>query len=131
MNSSASRFINSFKNIREIGHVEKQALIKKVKSTYPIDSNEDVMNILEIGDVAFSTMNGRKVRFIGLNEIANAEEFLHTPFPSLQLLPLFDLMGNDFICYDLKDNVYVVFNIIDESKFLENPSLDSLMLKVN
>ena len=60
----------------------------------------------------------------------NAEPFLHVDFKDRGLLPLFDLYENDFICYQMQNDQFVVFNIIDFSEFDHSSSLMELLDKL-
>jgi hypothetical protein len=122
-------FLGSFNNRNKMDSDEKKAYLNQIESVYG-SLTDDIVCILKIGDTAFSTYQGRKVRFLGLNEISNAEKFLHIPFSELKKIPLFDLGNNDFICYDLEKQVYSVFNIIDEIDFFSSASLISLLEKI-
>ena len=55
-------------------------------------------------------------RILSIEEIRDANEDLEVDFISLQLIPLIDCYDNDYICYDFKNDIWVVFNIVDEIK---------------
>lgn len=124
------KILSSFNHKSVISHSETEAMINSLEGKYQASFLPEVKQILQIGTVGFLQVGKRKIRFMGLSEIGNADEFLHVPFIQKHLIPLFDLMDNDFICYNLKANNYCIFNIIDESEFLVSSKLEALLGKL-
>ncbi|MCR5587232.1 MAG: hypothetical protein K6F77_06855 [Lachnospiraceae bacterium] len=64
-----------------------------------------------------------KWRVISKPEILESIETIHVDFVKIKLLPVIDVGDNDFICYDLKNNIWVMFNIVDEIDFNPKDSI--------
>lgn len=120
----------NFKPKQEMSKEVVETTITNLERKYETCFTPTVKLILQLGAVSFGQVNERKARFMGLHEIVNADEFLHIDFTMKQLLPLFDLMDNDFICFHVKDESYYVFNIIDETLFFKSSMLEDLVNKL-
>lgn len=66
-------------------------------------------------------------RLLSLEEILNAPEELSVDFVSHGLLPVFDAFDNDFICYQVKNGKWCMFNIVDEVSFKKDSTLAELL----
>ena len=67
------------------------------------------------------------IRLLSLDEVIKASEELHVDFINLSIIPIFDIMDNDFICYDYKSKTWCKYNIIDEVKYKTNSQLINLI----
>lgn len=56
-------------------------------------------------------------RVVSKQEILVSVEEIHVDFVAENIIPVFDTMDNDFICYDLKKKNWTLFNIVDRIKF--------------
>ena len=56
-------------------------------------------------------------------DILGASKELNVDFCSRRLLPLVAFMENDLICYNLASEEFVMFNVVDEARFSNKPSL--------
>jgi hypothetical protein len=101
-----------------------------IENKYQAILHDEVKMVLELGEVTFIEYKGLRLRFIGLDEIIDAEEDLHVPFTEKKILPLFDLFENDFICYNYNESNFCVYNIIDKSWFFVSPSLEEVINKL-
>lgn len=54
---------------------------------------------------------------LGPKEVLAAPGELNVDFVGQRLMPVIDCMDNNFICYNFKDSVYHLFNIVDEMSF--------------
>jgi|GEM_PF-933232 len=106
-----------------------QAYKETIERAYGIVPEGELARIMELGGTA-DYADKPAMRYIGQAEIANAEAYLHVPFKSVGLLPLFDLHENDFVCYRLADGRYAAFNIIDLSEFASAAGLPELLGKL-
>ena len=53
-------------------------------------------------------------RVVSESEVLNPEETVHVDFKKKSLIPVADMMDNNFICYDLKNKVWTLFNMVDK-----------------
>jgi len=65
-------------------------------------------------------------RLLSNDEILNADEYLHVDFASLGIIPIFDTGDNDFVVFDYKNNKWMKFNIVDESKWGKKDTIEEL-----
>ncbi len=66
-------------------------------------------------------------RLLCREEAENCEEELGAEFFKKGLLPLIDLADNDFICWDDRNGVWVVFNVVDGTAFAPEASVMACM----
>lgn len=66
-------------------------------------------------------------RLLSLEEILNSNEDLQVDFTSLGLIPIFDIFDNDYICYQVKNGSWCIFNIVDEVSFKKDSTLQELL----
>lgn len=66
-------------------------------------------------------------RLLSLEEILNSDEDLQVDFTSLGLIPIFDIFDNDYICYQVKNGSWCIFNIVDEVSFKKDSTLQELL----
>lgn len=59
--------------------------------------------------------------------ILNADEELQVDFNKYGLIPVFDAYDNDYICYQIKNAKWSMFNIVDEIAFKKDSTLQDLL----
>lgn len=59
--------------------------------------------------------------------ILNADEELQVNFNKYGLIPVFDAYDNDYICYQIKNAKWCMFNIVDEIAFKKDSTLQDLL----
>lgn len=102
-----------------------QHKVSMISQKYGSDFPDIVSHILSDSDeTIFFDDNIRKLSF---SEIYNAEQELHVAFISKHILPLFDCCDNDFIVFDMSENKWSKFNIIDEVLFKNKTSITELL----
>ena len=69
------------------------------------------------------------IRLLSYNEIRDAEQDLHVNFIARKLLPLFDCSDNNFIVYNLTNNTWSYFNIVDQITYGESNTLEEVLNK--
>ena len=69
-------------------------------------------------------------RILSLDEIVDAENDLHVDFKIKGIIPIVDCGENDFIVYLYNENIWAMFNIIDEIVYNKKESLDELLLNI-
>lgn len=66
-------------------------------------------------------------RLLSLSEIAQAPENLHVDFVRYKAIPFFDCGENDFIVYLISENMWSMFNIVDEVFWKKKQTLEALL----
>ena len=56
-------------------------------------------------------------RIVSKSEVLNPREVLQVDFKKEKLIPVIDMMDNDYLCYDLGEKAWTLFNIVDNVKF--------------
>ncbi len=62
----------------------------------------------------YETSKKRKIRKLCNNEILDSKDVLDFDFASQSLVPLFDVMDNNYLCFDYAKKQFCFFNTIDE-----------------
>ena len=83
--------------------------------------------LLEIGYGVLKRKNKSNIYFFSPADILNMSEEAGLNFFDLKLIPLADLMDNDFICFDLSGKKFVIFNIADEIIVDEKENITDLI----
>jgi len=103
--------------------------INQIETLYNSAFSEDLKRIFSLcGEVIFLEDEAHDfLRVLSRKEIISASQDLEIDFVDLMLIPLIDTGDNDFIAYDLGENHWCMFNIVDEIKFKENQSLSEYL----
>ena len=101
-----------------------QKFIAEVEKVYMCKLPEMVKHILCIPD----SPDGYEERPHSMHKLQNdmileASEEMSCDFVAHHLLPVFDMFDNDYICYDYANNMWCMFNIVDELAFNEQKEL--------
>jgi hypothetical protein len=67
------------------------------------------------------------IAVLGFNDILAAEQDMGVKFAKLDILPLFAKSDNNFVVFDFHKNVWMFFNIVDETKFRIGKTLVKLL----
>ena len=100
--------------LAEIYGVELIVYIRKLLST----SSESIF--FESDDI---------LRLLSHKEIFNAPDELSIDFIGLQLVPIFDTGDNDYIVFDIENDNWCKFNIVDAVKFKQKALLSEFFRK--
>lgn len=93
-----------------------EEFVSKVESVYSCELPEMIKHILSIDPSA--AYDDRNDLFKLANDmILEASEDMDSDFISHRLLPIFDLFDNDYICYDITNDQWCMFNIVDDLTF--------------
>ncbi len=103
----------------------EQEKVSEVEKLYKAKLPDTVQKIVSYAGKSIFFDDG--VRTLSYDEIVDAEKDLHVNFSENGIIPLFDNGENDFIVYHLHDQVWSMFNIIDESIFMKRTSLEMLL----
>ena len=94
-----------------------EAFVQNIESLYNASLSDEVKKIISLSqDVTFYE-DKEIMRSLSNFEILNASDILQVDFIDKSLLPIFDIGDNDFIVFDLSENCWYLFNIVDEVKF--------------
>jgi hypothetical protein len=102
------------------------SVFKQIEARYKAtETDAPVLIFSFLKDGVF--LNDRKfLRLLSLDESIKATEELHVDFINLNIIPIFDIMDNDFICYDFNNKIWCKFNIIDEVRYDESMQLETM-----
>jgi len=64
---------------------------------------------------------------LDISSIINANNELQVDFVNYGLIPVFDAFDNDYICYQINNNKWCMFNITDETVFKKDSFLQDLL----
>lgn len=104
--------------------------LKELKNIYGKKIDNKVKTLLKFEESKFYDNNGSTFRFMSINEILNANQTLGLDLVSKKYIPIIDTMDNDFICYDLNNKKFVLFNIIDEVEIISDENIEDLINKI-
>lgn len=62
--------------------------------------------------------------------ILEATKEMQSGFKENQMVPIFDLFDNDYVCYDYANNTWCVFNTVDNLTYNEHENLLELFEKI-
>lgn len=104
--------------------------LKELKNIYGKKIDNKVKTLLKFEESKFYDNNGSTFRFMSINEILNANQTLGLDLVSKKYIPIIDTMDNDFICYDLNNKKFVLFNIVDEVEIISDENIEDLINKI-
>lgn len=91
---------------------------------------DEIKNFLDTkyADILNKYKDNKNARLLLAQEIIDASEDMQVDFESFSLIPVFDIFDNDFICFQIKNGKWCVFNIVDEISFKTDKTLEELLL---
>ncbi|MCF2556005.1 hypothetical protein JQM64_00370 [Fournierella massiliensis] len=94
--------------------------VASVESAYKLTLPDTLKKVLSVSteDVFVD-----EKRLLSLSEILSADIEYGTAFIAQKLIPVFDSMDNDFIVFDLQENTWTMFNIVDLCQFAKRELL--------
>lgn len=66
-------------------------------------------------------------RQLSFDDIIHAQKDLNVNFVAYEIIPLFDKMDNDYVVFNFKKGEWAMFNIVDESFFMDGMGLEKLL----
>lgn len=105
--------------------------LKELQNIYGKEIDNKVKTLLKFEESKFYDNNGSTFRFMSINEIRNANQTLGLDLVSKKYIPIIDTMDNDFICYDLNNKKFVLFNIVDEVEIISDENIEGLINKIS
>ena len=118
-------FRKIFANIYEMPIDE--ALVEQVQKNYEMELPQVVKHILSLHHEVSFYDDIPLLRGLSFHEILTANEDLKVDFIAQSLLPVFDIGDNDFVVYDFSEQVWCLFNIVDEVKFRKSSDILTLI----
>lgn len=94
---------------------QNETIINEIEKKYECKLPNLIKKLISISKNP-TFVEGEK-RILSFEEILYASEDLHVDFFKYSLLPLIDCFDNDFLCYNMKENVYCYLNITDFTIF--------------
>ena len=100
--------------------------VNQVETIYKCKLPDSVKHILSIDSELRFDDKGRMFK-LTKDMILDASLAMNTDFLKFNLLPIFDLYDNDYVCYDYTNGVWCQFNIVIDLLFNQNKSLKDLL----
>jgi hypothetical protein len=102
-----------------------EEFLTKVESVYSCELPEIMKHILSIDpNVAYDDRDD--LFKLENNMILEASKEMNSDFVGHNLLPIFDRFDNDYICYDYANNVWCMFNTVDDLTFNKQKNFSDL-----
>lgn len=97
-------------------------MIEQIKNKY---------NVTEISENFEKVLNNRKTFknaiMLSDEKILNADKDFQVDFKRYGLIPVCDIFDNDFICYQIANGKWCIFNIVEEISFKKDSSFEDLV----
>ena len=71
----------------------------------------------QLASITLKEFKPQDTRILDLDEILDPQKYIRTNFEEKGLMPFIDVFDNDFICYDLLEECWCKYNIVEEVKF--------------
>jgi hypothetical protein len=101
--------------------------VQDIEKIYNSKLSETVKRILSLTKETSFYEDKPLLRGLSKSEILNADDDLSVGFQDMGLLPIFDIGDNDFIVYSISENLWCLFNIVDEIVFKNAKELSELL----
>ena len=116
-----------------INEIEKKEIdvqfIDKLEETYGAKISKYVKKLLSSSPEGIFFECDDILRALSHKEIFDASEELSVDFVGLQLIPIFDTGDNDYIVFDIVNDNWCKFNIVDSVKFKQKSLLNEFFKK--
>lgn len=104
--------------LNELNKIKTDSLfVEKIELQYKIILPDNIRKIISLNKNGAFYDDLSFLRALSHDEIVGAAEELLVDFIGINLLPIFDSGDNDFIVFDLVEQCWYKFNIVDEIKF--------------
>ena len=98
----------------------------KVKNVYGASVPDCILKMLSARPEGEFFDSDDVCRIMSVDEILNASKELGVDFGAAEKIPVFDVGDNCFVCYDLKVNVWLKYNIDDMTSYGRKASLNEM-----
>ena len=116
-----------------INQVDNQSInmpfIEKLEHSYGIKLIEYVGKVLSMNPNGEFFKSDDILKLLSHEEILKAPNELNVDFVGLKLIPILDTGDNDYIVFDIENNNWCKFNIVDSIKFKQLQSLGEFFRK--
>jgi hypothetical protein len=116
-----------------IGQIDCQSInvqvVEKIEQSYEVGLNDYIKKVLSINPNGLLFVSDDILRLLSHTEILEAPKDLSVDFIGLKLIPIFDTGDNDYIVFDIENNCWCKFNIVDAIKFKQRQSLNEFFRK--
>jgi len=118
--------ITDFLNNIKTQPIDKN-FIEKLEKTYGSNLDDYISRLLsKAPNGAFFEGDG-VCKILSHDWILDASDDMCIDFVKWQLIPIFDMLDNDFVCYDLTNENWCMFYIVEELKFNEGKTLEECL----
>jgi len=116
--------------IREIeGQSVNVQFADKLEEIYGTQIIEYVKKLFSVSSGGVFFESADILRLLSHKEILDATKELNVDFIGLQIIPIFDTGDNDYIVFDIENNSWCKFNIVDSVKYKHRSSLNDFFRK--
>jgi len=116
-----------------INQVDNQSVnmpfIEKLEHSYGVKLIEYVGKVLSMNPNGEFFKSDDILKLLSHEEILKAPNELNVDFVGLKLIPILDTGDNDYIVFDIENNNWCKFNIVDSIKFKQRQSLGEFFRK--
>ncbi|WP_304127245.1 hypothetical protein [Mogibacterium diversum] len=102
----------------------KYDIVSDVEKVYGCELPDDIKHIVSCKNDEFIS---KWARVLSVEEILSANEIMQIDFIGKKLVPLLDILDNDFIAYDIEHKKYVSINIVEDMVFDSSENIDDLI----
>jgi hypothetical protein len=103
----------------------------KVESLYSAKLPDEIKRLLSIGRESMSYEDIPLLRSLSQSEVLDASADMQVDFIGKRLIPLYDVGDNDYIVFDISNQRWCRFNIVDEVAFSYSDRLSNLIYHNN
>lgn len=116
--------MNIQKFIENLDHqVIDMKFVEQIEKSYEVSLNEKLKKILSAKPEGEFFEGDDILRLLSHDEIINATHDLSVDFIGLKLIPMLDTGDNDYIVFDVENNCWCKFNIVDATRYKQRQEL--------
>lgn len=120
---NVKEFLESVENLNI-----KNQVVDNMENKFACKLDDYVKKILSYSEDGIFFDEDGVLRLMATDEILAACEELHVDFISKKIIPIFDSGDNNFIVLNIGSNTWSKFNIVDETIYKNNKTLDELLI---
>lgn len=113
--------IDTLKGLKEVSINDD--FISRVEALYEESLAKEIKQILSINKEAIFFDGSSFLKLLSNDEVLDATQDMAVDFKLHNLIPVFDLGDNDYICYNLNSSTWCKFNIVEELQFSKSETL--------